>query len=72
MILIIHRRLNMLTRLDVSRLQGGEVDTQLHLFTVLTLDETVIAFNAQYFALDCLVLFDWPPSLFFICFSPAS
>jgi hypothetical protein len=36
----------MLTRLDISHLHGGEVDTQPHLLAVLSLDETLIAFNA--------------------------
>src|SRR6185295_13321737 len=56
-ILIVHLRLNMLTRLDVSHIHGGEVDMQPHLFAVLSLDETVIAFDAQYFALDRLLPF---------------
>jgi hypothetical protein len=35
MILIVHLRLNTLTRLDVSRLQGGYIAMQPHLFAVL-------------------------------------
>jgi hypothetical protein len=56
-VLVIHRRLNTFTRLDVSRLDGGEVDMQLHLFAILTLDDAVIAFNAQYFSRNCLAPF---------------
>ena len=75
MIPIVHLRLNTLTRLDVSRLHGGYVDMQPHLFAGLPLDETVSAFNTQHFALDRLVtsyLVVPSLSLSFICFSPAS
>jgi hypothetical protein len=46
MILIVHLRLNILTRHDVFPLLGGFVGMQPHFVPVLPLDDNVIAFDA--------------------------
>ena len=52
MIPLVHLRFNTVTRRDVSGLEGGNVNLQPSLFAPRILNNTVIAFNAQHFALD--------------------
>jgi len=52
--LIVHFRFNMLSWANASGHQGGLIDMQTHLITVLLIDDVGTGFNVQHFALNCM------------------